>query len=229
VPPGEEPPGDGPAGPGAAFDLAGLRRDYDTPGLEAADLSPDPIAQFRRWLADAVDAGLPDANAMVVATVGADGTPAARTVLLKGVDDRGFVFYTNRTSRKGRDLAVNPRAALLFPWLALRRQVAVSGAVAPVADEESDAYFASRPRGSQLAAWASPQSATLPDRAALDRRVAEAAARFGDGPVPRPPFWGGYRVAPGEVELWQGRADRLHDRLRYRLAGDGWIVERLGP
>jgi pyridoxamine 5'-phosphate oxidase len=210
-------------------DVAHLRREYDAGVLELDALGSDPIAAFERWLAAMVDAGVPDANAMVLATSGADGAPSARTVLLRGVDARGFVFYTNRQSRKGRDLAANPRAALVFVWLAVRRQVLVSGDVEHVSDDESDAYFATRPRGSQLAAWASPQSAPIASRAALDAAVAEAAARFAGGEVARPPFWGGYRVVPTAMEFWQGRADRLHDRFRFERVPTGWEASRLGP
>ncbi len=210
-------------------DVAHLRRDYDAGALDINALGADPVAAFERWLAAMVDAGVPDANAMVVATTGADGAASARTVLLRGVDGRGFVFYTNRESRKGRDLAANPRAALVFVWLAVRRQVLVAGDVEHVSDAESDAYFASRPRGSQLAAWASPQSAPIDSRAALEAAVAEAAARFEGADVPRPPFWGGYRVVPTAVEFWQGRADRLHDRFRFERTPAGWEATRLGP
>ena len=210
-------------------DVAHLRRDYDAGVLELDALGSDPVAAFERWLAEMVDAGVPDANAMVLATSGADGAPSARTVLLRGIDDRGFVFYTNRESRKGRDLAANPRAALVFVWLAVRRQVLVSGDVEHVSDDESDAYFATRPRGSQLAAWASPQSAPIASRAALDAAVAEAASRFAGSEVPRPPFWGGYRVVPTAMEFWQGRADRLHDRFRFERRPAGWEATRLGP
>jgi len=210
-------------------DVAHLRRDYDAGALDINALGADPVAAFERWLAAMVDAGVPDANAMVVATTGADGAPSARTVLLRGVDGRGFVFYTNRESRKGRDLAANPRAALVFVWLAVRRQVLVAGDVEHVSDAESDAYFATRPRGSQLAAWASPQSAPIDSRAVLEAAVAEAAARFEGADVPRPPFWGGYRVVPTAVEFWQGRADRLHDRFRFERTPAGWEATRLGP
>jgi pyridoxamine 5'-phosphate oxidase len=210
-------------------DVAHLRRDYDAGVLELDALGTDPVAAFERWLAEMVDAGVPDANAMVLATSGAEGAPSARTVLLRGIDDRGFVFYTNRESRKGRDPAANPRAALVFVWLAVRRQVLVSGDVEHVSDDESDAYFATRPRGSQLAAWASPQSAPIASRAALDAAVAEAASRFAGSEVPRPPFWGGYRVVPTSMEFWQGRADRLHDRFRFERAPAGWEAGRLGP
>lgn len=206
-----------------------LRREYGPAGLAETDVDPDPIAQFRSWLAAAVAAGLREPNAMTLATADADGAPSARTVLLKGVDERGFTFFTNRRSRKGRELAANPRAALVFAWLPLERQVCVSGTVAPVPDEESDAYFASRPLGARLGAWASVQSQVIPSRAVLEAARDAAAARAADGVIPRPPHWGGYRLAPERLELWQGRADRLHDRLQYRRVGPGWVLERLSP
>lgn len=201
------------------------------PGLSETDVGGDPIVAFEAWFRDAGRAGVAEPSAMVLATADASGAPSARTVLLKGVDRRGFVFYTNRTSRKGADLAANPRAALVFNWVAVRRQVLVRGTVELVDDEESDAYFASRPRGSQTGAWASRQSAVVADRAELDRRAAEVAARFDGVEVPRPAFWGGYRVVPFAVEFWQGQVDRLHDRLRFRRddADASWVLERLFP
>ena len=203
--------------------------DYDAPALEPGDLDPDPIAQFRTWFAEARAAGLNEPEAMTVSTT----APASRHVLLRGVDERGFTFFTNYGSAKGRELAADPRVALTFAWLDLHRTVRVVGVAARLAEAESDAYFASRPRGSRIGAWASPQSEVIPDRAALDARVAEVEARFaGVEDVPRPPHWGGVVVLPATVEFWQGRPSRLHDRLRYRrgeAAGGAWVIERLAP
>ncbi len=193
-------------------------------------MAPDPVTQFSRWLSDAVAAGLPEPTAMVLATASPDGAPRARTVLLKGYDSGGFVFYTNKTSRKGLDLSANPRACLLFPWHAMHRQVIVEGDVAEVSPQQSERYFHSRPHGSQLGAWASRQSSVLASRTELDDRYARLQARWPPGTeVPMPPFWGGFLVIPAQVEFWQGRVDRLHDRLRYRRAGGGWVIERLSP
>jgi pyridoxamine 5'-phosphate oxidase len=197
--------------------------------VEPGDLDPDPIVQFRRWLADAEAAGVAEPGAMVLATATPDGSPSARYVLLRGLDDRGFAFFTNYRSAKAGDLEANPRAALVFGWDPLHRQVRVTGPVERVAASESDAYFASRARGSRIGAWASPQSGVLADRTQLEGLVAEADARFPEEEIPRPPHWGGYRVRPEVVELWQGRQDRLHDRLRYRRDGDGWAIDRLAP
>lgn len=209
---------------------AGMRRDYTERGaLLESDLAKEWTAQFAAWFADAVTFGLPEPNAMIVATADRDGRPSARTVLLKGYDARGFVFYTNYTSRKATEALTNPYASLVFPWFPMQRQVLVGGAVAKVSRAETEAYFATRPRGSQLGAWASPQSQVVPDRTAVDAGLAEVTARFGDGPVPAPPHWGGLRVIPDTVEFWQGRVNRLHDRLRYRRAGEKWVIERLAP
>jgi pyridoxamine 5'-phosphate oxidase len=211
---------------------AAMRRDYAERGaLLESDLADTPTAQFTAWFADASAAGLPEPNAMIVATADLDGRPSARTVLLKGFDQRGFVFYTNYTSRKGTEALANPYASLVFPWFAIHRQVIAAGRVEKVSRAETETYFASRPRGSQLGAWASPQSQVVPNRHAVDKGLADAIERFGsDGPVPPPPHWGGLRVVPDTVEFWQGRSNRLHDRLRYRrTAGDVWVVERLAP
>ena len=209
--------------------LAALRREYATTGLDEADLAPDPVTQFRSWLAEAVQAGVSEPNAMVLATADADGQPSARTVLLKGVDERGFVAFTQYGSRKGREMAVNPRASLVFPWYDLQRQVVVIGGVEHVSAEETAQYFATRPRGSQLGAWASRQSRPIPSRAVLDEQFAAVTARFAEAPVPVPDGWGGVRIVAHTVEFWQGRPSRLHDRLRYVRDGRAWAVERLQP
>lgn len=215
--------------PGVPPDPAAMRREYPVSGpMAEADLAPDWVSQFSRWFADAVAAGLPEPNAMVLATADTEGRPSARTVLLKGYDQRGFTFYTNYESRKGTELAANPRASVVFPWFAMRRQVVACGTASPVDRAETEAYFATRPRGAQLGAWASPQSTVVADRGVLDQRLAEAARRFPDQ-VPAPPHWGGFRLVPESVEYWQGRADRMHDRLRYRRTGAGWVIERLAP
>jgi pyridoxamine 5'-phosphate oxidase len=211
------------------MNFAELRREYEGGQLAEEDLAPGWPAQFGRWLDDAVTAGLPEPNAMIVATADAGGRPSARTVLLKGYDERGFTFFTNYGSRKGTELTANPHASLVFPWFFMYRQVLVSGPVERTTRAETEAYFASRPRESQLGAWASPQSQVMPSRAVLDALLVEVAQRFGDGPIPVPPHWGGYLLAPDEVEFWQGRVGRLHDRLRYRRDGGGWVVERLAP
>jgi len=213
-------------------DLAAMRVAYGVRGaLREEDLAPTWLDQLRAWLEEAVAAAVPEPTAMVLASADRDGAPAARTVLLKGLDERGLAFYTNLRSRKGRELEANPRASALLLWLALERQVRVDGEVEPVSDEEADAYFASRPRGSRLAALASPQSEVVTSRAQLEERFAELDARHPEGaPIARPPWWGGRRIVPSSVEFWQGREDRLHDRLRYRrVDGGAWVVERLAP
>ena len=216
------------------MDLAEMREQYSEAGLSEGDVDGDPIVQFQRWFDEWLATEPYDANAVILATTGADGWPSARAVLLKGLDERGFVFHTNRLSAKGLDLDRSHRAALCFLWHPVERQVRVVGTVEHLPDGESDAYFASRPRGAQIAASASPQSEVIADRAELERLTAETEARFApEAPVPRPPYWGGYLVRPLAIEFWQGRRSRLHDRLRYRrLDSDpdaGWVVERLAP
>ena len=207
--------------------LGPMRRPYERGQLAEDDLAPTWLEQLHAWLEEAGAAGLPKPNAMVLATAGTDGRPGARTVLLKGLDDRGLAFFTNLRSRKGRELGDNPRAALVFPWSPIERQVVVDGRVEPLGAEESDAYFASRPLGARLGAVASPQSEPIA-REELDRRFAQLAERH-PADVSRPDWWGGLRVVPDQVEFWQGRPDRLHDRLRFRLTGGAWILERLAP
>jgi pyridoxamine 5'-phosphate oxidase len=201
-------------------------------GLTEADARPDPFAQFEHWFKEALDAELPLANAMTLATVSAEGAPDGRIVLLKGVEDGAFVFFTNYDSRKGRQLALRPQACLVFLWAPLERQVRIEGRVAKVSAQESDAYFASRPLGARLSAWASAQSEVVPDRTFLESRVRQIAKQHGDNP-PRPAHWGGYRVLPERIEFWQGRENRLHDRLRYRRDQGrdkgAWTIERLAP
>jgi pyridoxamine 5'-phosphate oxidase len=197
--------------------------------LDPAEVEPDPIEQFRGWLADARAADIYEAEAMTVATVDADGRPTSRYVLLRGLDHRGFCFYTNYESAKARQLDARPNAALTFGWLAIHRSVRVEGPAERLPAADSDAYFASRPRGAQLGAWASPQSTVIESREQLDRALAAAEARYGDGPVPRPEHWGGFLVRPERVEFWEGRPNRLHDRVRYERDGEGWRIERLAP
>lgn len=210
------------------LDLARVRQEYMRDGMDEKEVAPDPLAQFERWFADAVKAAVPMPNAMSLATVSRAHKPSSRMVLLKGVDQGGFVFYTNTHSRKGRDIEGNAHAALLFVWLQLERQVCIQGALSRVSTAQADAYFATRPLGSRHAALASPQSDVIASRAALEQRYHEVARTTGDTP-PRPAHWGGYRLMPVEIEFWQGRENRLHDRLLYRKSASGWVLERLAP
>jgi pyridoxamine 5'-phosphate oxidase len=215
-----------------AMNTADMRQEYMRTGLAEAQAHADPLVQFERWFDDAQAAALPLANAMTLATVSASGAPTARVVLLKGLERGGFVFYTNYRSRKGRELATQPLACLSFLWSELERQVRIEGRVELVAPQDSDAYYASRPLGARLSAWASAQSDKVPDRAALERALEAMRAQYGEQP-PRPPHWGGFCLVPEAIEFWQGRADRLHDRLLYRRAAPGaaagWTIERLAP
>jgi pyridoxamine 5'-phosphate oxidase len=206
-----------------------MRKEYTREALSEADVDADPVVQFGRWFEQASQAGLLEPTAMTLATATPDGRPSARMVLLRGFDERGFCFYTNYESRKGGELAANPNAALVFWWGELERQVRIEGRVERTSRSESEAYFRSRPPGSQLSAAASPQSQVIDGRAVLEERVARLATGHQDGEVPLPGFWGGYRLVPEVVEFWQGRPNRLHDRLRYRRAGDRWRIERLAP
>jgi pyridoxamine 5'-phosphate oxidase len=209
--------------------LADIRKEYKLKELTEGSVAADPVSQFDRWWKEAMASGLDEVNAMTLATVSREGRPDARIVLLKGFDARGFVFYTNYDSRKGADLAAYPQACLVLFWKELERQVRISGAVEKVSPGESDAYFHSRPEGSQLGAWASPQSQVIPGRDILDENLKSYTERFTAGNIPRPPHWGGYRVAPRTVEFWQGRPSRLHDRLLYTSNGSAWTIERLAP
>ena len=208
--------------------IADLRQEYMRAGLSEADAQRDPIRQFELWFEDALRAHLPLPNAMTLATVDARGAPSARVVLLKGIEQDGFVFYTNYASRKARELAARPSACLVFMWSELERQVRIEGRTEKVSAEDSERYFATRPLGARLSAWASAQSERVPDRGTLEAAMEEARRRYGDSP-PRPAHWGGYRLLPHAIEFWQGRADRLHDRLLYTRQGDGWTIERLAP
>jgi pyridoxamine 5'-phosphate oxidase len=210
--------------------IADLRREYSLAGLHEDDLAQDPFRQFEVWFNDAMAAHVYETNAMTLATATRDGRPSARIVLLKGVDDSGFVFYTNYESRKGQELAENPHGALLFYWPELTRQVRVEGDIHQVSREESEAYFVTRGELSRLGAWASRQSSVIPDRATLDNRLTELIEQYRDQPIPLPPYWGGYRLVPHAFEFWHGRPNRLHDRLTYSRQPDGgWLVERLSP
>lgn len=210
------------------MNIADLRQEYMRAGLTEAQADADPIRQFERWFDDVLRARLPLPNAMTLATVSAEGAPSARIVLLKGVERGSFLFYTNYLSRKGRELERRGAACLLFLWSELERQVRIDGTVEKVTARESDAYYATRPLGARLSAWASAQSETVSARKVLEKAMEEARRRYGEQP-PRPPHWGGYRVIPREIEFWQGRTDRLHDRLLYRRAGHHWTIERLSP
>ena len=210
------------------MNIADLRQEYLRESLDEHDVAPDPLEQFKRWFDEAVNAQMPMVNAMTLATVSASGQPTARIVLLKGVDGGGFVFYTNYQSRKGRELTANPAAALLFYWIELEREVRIDGRVEKLSAQESDDYFGSRPLASRHAAIASPQSKVIPSRAALETRFAESEKKFGDK-TPRPAQWGGYRLIPDAIEFWQGRPNRLHDRVLYTRASRGWKIARLAP
>ncbi len=210
--------------------LADLRKDYSLAGLAEKDLARDPFRQFEKWFQEAEAAKIPEPNAMTLATATREGRPSARTVLLKGLDGRGFVFYSNYESRKGRELEANPHVTLVFPWIAIERQVLIEGMATKVAREESEAYFHSRPRASQLGAWVAQQSAVIAGRAVLEDTLKALEKKYAGLEVPLPANWGGWRVAPETVEFWQGRRSRLHDRLRFRREKDGgWSVERLAP
>jgi pyridoxamine 5'-phosphate oxidase len=210
--------------------LSDLRREYTLAGLKESDLDSNPLKQFDKWFQQALAAGLPEPNAMTLATATLDGKPSARIVLLKGLDERGFVFFTNYESQKGRELSANPQAALVCYWIELERQVRINGRVSCVSVEESEEYFRSRPLGSQLGAWASRQSEVVGGRKILEDRLEALTHEYQSKPIPLPPYWGGYRVAPETIEFWQGRPNRLHDRLRYTLQSNSqWLIERLSP
>lgn len=210
--------------------IADLRRDYTLAGLRRADLDPDPITQFSKWLEQAVAANFSDATAMTLSTVDGSGQPSGRIVLLKAVDKNGFTFFTNYDSRKGRELSANPKASLVFFWAELERQVCVMGSVTKVSREISAEYFKSRPKGSRLAAWVSSQSEAIADRGVLEKKLEELTAKYPGDDVPLPPYWGGFCLAPTRIEFWQGRPNRMHDRFHYRRDTEGkWIIERLSP
>jgi pyridoxamine 5'-phosphate oxidase len=209
--------------------VADLRREYARARLDEANVSPDPITEFARWFEEAVKAEVQEPNAMTLASVGPEGAPSARIVLLKGFDERGFVFFTDYRSQKGTELEQNPRAALVFYWPELERQIRITGTTSPIGREESEAYFRTRPRGSRISAWVSYQSQVIANRRLLEDRIPELERKYPGEDVPLPPYWGGIRLAPLTVEFWQGRTSRLHDRIRYTRSGERWLIERLSP
>lgn len=211
------------------MDIGDMRRDFESEGLNQETLDTSPIKQFERWFEEARTAGILEPNAMSLATTGSNNMPDLRTVLLKYFDERGFVFYTNYHSQKAQEIAENPRAAILFPWLALNRQVRLRGKVEKISKAESMRYFTSRPRGSQIGAWVSEQSKAITSRGLLEQKVAEMKQKFSDGEIPLPSFWGGYRIVPEHFEFWQGRPSRLHDRFEYERKNDDWLIQRLQP
>lgn len=211
------------------LNLADLRRDYTKNGLLEADVDADPFRQFAVWFEQATRAGIVEPNAMSHATVSPEGQPSIRIVLLKGVDDQGFIFFTNYESRKGRDMITNPKSALLFFWSALERQVRIEGIIEKIDHNQSKAYFDSRPEGSRIGAWSSHQSEVVNSRDALEKRYEENRAKFAGTEIPMPDYWGGYRLIPSMIEFWQGRGSRMHDRIRYRHLGDSWVIDRLSP
>ena len=211
------------------MDLSDFRKEYAAHGIDRHELLAAPLAQFKAWFDQAKTAGVVEPNAMVLSTSGLDGFPSSRTVLLKAADERGFSFFTNYDSKKGEEIAANPRATLLFPWFSLERQIHITGSLVKTSEEESVTYFARRPYGSQLGALASDQSDVIADRKVLEGRLAELKAKYPEGQVPKPPHWGGYRLIPHHFEFWQGRTNRLHDRFVYTLKGDKWEIVRLSP
>ncbi len=213
-----------------SLDLSALRKNYALQSLSETDVLADPMAQFSRWFQEAMEAKMPEPNAMTLATASPEGRPSARIVLLKSADNQGFVFFTNYESRKGREMDINPHAALLFTWLELERQIRIEGRVERIALAESETYFQSRPKSSQIGAWASPQSQVINSRSVLETNQEEIAEQYAEEKVlPLPPFWGGYRLMPDTIEFWQGRASRLHDRIRYTKVEQQWVIERLAP